>query len=113
FKDIITHEPVKVMLFRALLRKNRNINILLVGVPANGKTMFMKAIYKQVNKAMYFDASSGGTGAGLIELLRRNLDANVLIIDELSELNKDDIDVMRGLLNDGTVNKILKSDFIN
>ncbi len=113
FKDIITHEPVKIMLFRALLRKNRNINILLVGVPANGKTMFMKAINRQVNKTIYFDASSGGTGAGLIELLRRNLDANVLIIDEFSEMNKDDIEVTRGLMSDGTVNKILKSDMIN
>jgi Holliday junction DNA helicase RuvB len=113
FKNIITHEPVKVMLFRSLLRTNRNVNIMLVGPAANGKTLFMKSIAKGCNKTIFYDASSGSTGAGLIELLRRNLDANVLIIDELAELNKDDIDVMRGLLNDGTVNKVLKTDFIN
>jgi Holliday junction resolvasome RuvABC ATP-dependent DNA helicase subunit len=113
FGDIITHDPIKIMLFRALLRSNRNINILLVGVPANGKTLFMKAIFKGCNKVIFYDASSGSTGAGLIELLRRNQDANILIIDEVSELNKDYIDVMRGLLNDGTVNKVLKSGIIN
>lgn len=113
FKNIIGHEPVKILLFRALLRKNRNVNILLVGVPANGKTLFMKAIYKGCNKILYYDASSGSTGAGLIQLLKRNQDANGLIIDEVSELNKDYIEVMRGLLNDGTVNKVLKSEIIN
>jgi Holliday junction DNA helicase RuvB len=113
FKDIIGHQPIKIMLFRALLRGNRNISILLVGVPANGKTMFMKSMVKGCNKVIYYDASSGSTGAGLIRLLRQNLDANLLIIDEFSELNKDDIEVMRGLLNDGTVNKALKTDIID
>lgn len=113
FKDIIGHTAVKVMLFRALLRGNRNVNILLVGVPANGKTLFLRAIAKGCNKVLYYDASSGSTGAGLIQLLRNNLDANVLEIDEFSEMNKDDIEVCRGLLNDGTVNKALKSDIIN
>ncbi len=113
FPDIIGHKPIKIFIFRALLRGNRNISIILVGVPANGKTLFMKAIVKGCNKVLYYDASSGSTGAGLIRLLRQNLDANVLIIDEFSELNKDDIEVMRGLLNDGTVNKALKTDIID
>lgn len=113
FSNIIGHEPIKRMLFRALLRSNRNVNILMVGVPANGKTMFLKAIYKGCNKVLYFDASSGSTGAGLIHLLRNNIDANILLIDELSELDKDSIEVMRSLLNDGYVNKVLRSGVIN
>jgi Holliday junction DNA helicase RuvB len=113
FKDIIGHKNIKILLFRALLRSNRNISILLVGVPSNGKTLFMKAIKKGCNKVLFYDASSGSTGAGLIKLLRQNLDAFILIVDELSELNKNDIEVTRGLANDGTVNKALQSGIID
>lgn len=113
FGDIIGHTAIKILMFRALLRKNRNVNILLVGVPANAKTMFLKAIQKGCNKVIFYDASTGSTGAGLIQLLRQNPDANILEVDEFSELNKDDIEVFRGLSNDGTVNKALKTELID
>lgn len=112
FCEIVGHKPVKIMLFRALLRKNRNINILMVGVPANGKTLFLKAILKGCHRFLFYDASSGSTSAGLIQLLRYNPNANGLLIDEVSELPKDDIEVTRSLLNDGTVTKTLKTEHI-
>src|SRR6186997_537648 len=44
FKDIIGQTAIKRQLYRALLRDNRLISILLIGAPATSKTLFMKCI---------------------------------------------------------------------
>lgn len=113
FNDIIGNEDIKEQLLRSLLQKDRTINILLCGAPATSKTMLLRNIYEKCNKVLWYDASSGSTGAGLIELLRRNQDARILIIDELTELRGGNLDILRGLLNDGSVSKTLKSQFLN
>lgn len=113
FKDIIGQTAIKRQLYRALLRNNRLINILLIGAPATSKTLFMKCIENQCNGVIFYDASTGSSGAGLIEILRLNPQVKILIIDELSELKRNDIEVLRGLANDGRVSKTLKKQFIN
>jgi len=113
FPDIIGQTPIKRQLYRALLRDNRLISVLLIGAPATSKTLFMKCIEKQCNGVIFYDASTGSSGAGLIEILRLNPECKILIIDELAELKKNDIEVLRGLANDGRVSKTLKSKFIN
>ena len=113
FEDIIGNDDVKEQTYRSLLQTDRIINICLVGAPATSKTMLLKVINDKCNKVLWYDASSGSTGAGLIELLRRNQDAKILIIDEISELRGGNLDILRGLLNDGNVSKTLKSQFIN
>jgi len=113
FKDIIGQTAIKRQLYRALLRDNRLISILLIGAPATSKTLFMKCIERQCNGVIFYDASTGSSGAGLIEVLRANPLTKILIIDELAELKKNDIEVLRGLANDGRVSKTLKSKFIN
>lgn len=113
FSDIIGQTAIKRQLYRALLRNNRLINILLIGAPANAKTLFMKCIERQCNGVIFYDASTGSSGAGLIEILRLNPQVKILIIDELAELKRNDIEVLRGLANDGRVSKTLKKQFIN
>jgi Holliday junction DNA helicase RuvB len=113
FKDIIGNEKIKTNLYRSLLYDNRIINILLIGKPATSKTMLCNAIEQQCNDVIFYDASAGSTGAGLFETLRLNRRAKILIIDEISELRKNDIDMLRGLLNNGRVSKTLKTDRIN
>jgi Holliday junction resolvasome RuvABC ATP-dependent DNA helicase subunit len=113
FPDIIGHTAIKRQLYRALLRDNRLVNILLIGAPANAKTLFMKCIERQCNGVIFYDASTGSSGAGLIEILRLNPQCKILIIDELAELKRNDIEVLRGLANDGRVSKTLKKQFIN
>lgn len=109
FKDIIGQSAIKRQLYRALLRANRLINILLIGAAATSKTLFMKCIERQCNGVFFYDAATGSSGAGLIEVLRTNPNIKILVIDELAELKRNDIDVLRGLLNDGRVSKTLKS----
>lgn len=113
FKDIIGQTAIKRQIYRALLRDNRLINILLIGAAATSKTLFMKCIERQCNGVYFYDAATGSSGAGLIEILRTNPNIKILIIDELAELKRNDIDVLRGLLNDGRVSKTLKSQVIN
>lgn len=113
FKDVIGQSAIKRQVYRALLRENRLISVLLIGAPATAKSLIMKCIERQCNGVIYYDASTGSSGAGLIEVLRLNPLAKILIIDELAELRKNDIEVLRGLANDGRVSKTLKSKFIN
>jgi Holliday junction DNA helicase RuvB len=113
FRNIIGNDDIKENLYRVLLREDKTTNILLVGPPATSKTLLCKNIEDQCNNVIFYDASAGSTGAGLIEILRLNKNAKILIIDEISELRKNDIDVLRGLLNDGRVSKTLKSKNIN
>ena len=112
FEDIIGNDDVKENIYRSLLRENLNQNILLVGAPSTSKTMFCKIIEDKCNNVIFYDASAGSTGAGLIEQLRRNRNTKILIIDEITEMKKTDIEVTRGLLNDGRVSKTLKSEHI-
>jgi replication-associated recombination protein RarA len=113
FKDIIGQTAIKRQLYRALLRDNRLINILLIGAPATSKTLLLKCIERQCNGVVFYDASTGSSGAGLIELIRRNPTMKILEIDEMAEMKRNDIEVMRGLANDGRINKVLKTEFIN
>ena len=113
FNEVIGQTAIKRQLYRALLRDNRLINILLIGAPATSKTLFMKIIEKKCNGVVFYDASTGSSGAGLIELIRRNPTMKILIIDEMAEMKKNDIEVFRGLANDGRISKALKTEFIN
>ncbi len=113
FEPIIGHDKIKKLLYRALLRKNKNLNNLLIGASGTAKTLFMYIIEKMCNGVLFYDAASGSTSAGLIELLERNRNVKILIIDEIAELKRNSLETFRGLLNDGRINKTLKRQIIN
>lgn len=106
FNKVYGYSEIKNNLFRALLSEEQ-VNTLLVGSPAGGKSMFMKIIEENMDHAYYYDASNS-TSAGLIESLYLNQDAKILLIDEIGMLKKNDMDALRGLLNDGRILKTLK-----
>ncbi len=106
FSKIYGYPDIKNNLFRALVSEEQ-INTLLVGSPAGGKSMFMKIIEENMNDVYYYDASNS-TSAGLIESLYQHKDAKILLIDEIGMLKKNDLDALRGLLNDGRILKTLK-----
>lgn len=103
---------IKENLYLNLVSTNQ-VNTLLVGPPATAKSLFMSCIKEGCRDVIYFDAASGGTGAGLIQVLKMNRSAKILIIDEIDKMKKNDLAVILSLLNDGTVSKTLKSEVIN
>lgn len=114
FKNVIGHDAIKRQLYRALRKEDTaQLNILLGGASGTAKSLFMKIIRKKCNDVIFYDASSGSSGAGLIEVLRNNPNSRIIIIDEIAELKANDLKTLRGLLNDGEVSKTLKSDLIN
>lgn len=114
FPEVIGHNAIKRQLYRALLKgDNAQINVLLGGASGTAKTLFCKIIRKKCNGVIFYDASSGSTGAGLIELLRNNPNCRIIIIDEIAELRANDLKTLRGLLNDGEVSKTLKNIITN
>ena len=106
FSKIYGYDDIKNNLFRALVSEEQ-INTLLVGSPAGGKSMFMKMIEENMDGVYYYDATNS-SGAGLIESLYEHQDAKIILIDEIGMLKKNDLDVLRGLLNDGRILKTLK-----
>ncbi len=113
FQDIKGLDKIKVKIYRALLQDDRNIAIMLIGAAACGKTELFKIVEDNCNGVIFYDAAAGSTGAGLFETLRRNKRAKILVIDEISELKKNEIDMIRGLANNGRVSKTLKNDSID
>jgi ATPase family protein associated with various cellular activities (AAA) len=114
FKPIVGNDEIKEQLYRALLKDNINtIAVILIGAAATSKTLFMKCIEEGCNNVIFYDAASGSTGAGLIQLLRSNLGTKILIIDEIAEMATNDLKTIRGLCNDGRVSKTLQSKLIN
>lgn len=115
FEDIVDNNAVKEQLYRAL-SSNQRINVLLNGDPSTSKTMFLKIIEDYCNNTVFYDFSTGSTGAGLLALLAKfkNFKGKlILLIDEISRVKtKKDLDVLLGLLEDGRVTKILKSEIL-
>lgn len=106
FEKIYGFNELKLNIFSALTADEQT-NTLLFGPPASAKSLFMKIIEEKCNDVMYFDASNA-SGAGLIEALYTHQEAKIVCIDEIGMLNKNDLDALRGLLNDGRVIKTLK-----
>jgi replication-associated recombination protein RarA len=107
FHRIYGNNNLKENIYRSLISSNQ-VNILLIGPPATCKTLFMQIIQESCNDVIYFDATNT-SGAGLIEVLYRNQNAKVLIIDEIDKLKKNDLSCLLGLLNNGSVDKALKT----
>lgn len=108
FSNIYGLDDMKENMYRALISKDQ-INVLLVGPPATSKTLFMFTMYEHCKDSIYFNAADGGTGAGLIERLFNNQKAKLLIVDEIDKLKRNDQNTLLGLLNNGRVDKDLKS----
>ncbi len=108
FNPIMGYDQHKENIYRTLLLP-KNVNILLHGAASNGKTMFLNVIEDQCYDVVFYDATAS-TSAGLIEKLYEVRNSiKVLEIDEISELKKNDIDALRGLMNNGRVTKTLKT----
>lgn len=112
FKEVYGFDDLKENLF-LVLQSEEQINPLLNGPPASAKTLIAQIIKKNCRDVIFYDAAAGSTGAGLISLLKNNRQAKIVIIDEFDKLKKNDMNVVLGLLNDGSVDKDLKDESIH
>ncbi len=106
FERVYGFNDLKLNLYSALT-SDEQTNTLLYGPPACAKSLFMKIIEEQTNDAFYYDATNS-TSAGLIGELYKHQEAKIILLDEIGMLHRNDLDALRGLLNDGRIIKTLK-----
>jgi len=112
FEPIYGLDEIKENLYISM-ESEEQINILLFGAPATAKTLFMNCIKEKKKNVLYIDFSTGTTGAGLISLLKNNQKAEYILIDEIDKAKKNDMNVILGLLANGSVDKDLKGSHIH
>jgi len=82
FPLIVGYDDVKELICRSF--SETGINILFIGPPASGKTLFLESIYLlNKDRGVYIDMSNT-TPAGLLELLYLSM-PEILAIDELDK----------------------------
>src|SRR5215204_1111500 len=99
FDDVIGYDDLKMILMRCLVSKE-NCNILLSGPPASSKTIFLMSIQKEVSNACFIDAANA-SGPGLVDYLFEHSDTQIICIDELDKLKKNDQTALLNLLETG------------
>lgn len=108
FSGIYGNDDIKDTLYRMLDRLEFSQNAILVGPPSSGKTIYLKAILRQCNNVVFHNAAAS-TDAGLINKLQNNKGTKLLLIDEVTaqknSKNKTDLEVFRGLMDDGKLSK--------
>jgi replication-associated recombination protein RarA len=99
FDEVIGFEDLKELLTKCLTVKD-SCNVLLSGLPASSKTVFLLAIQKEVSNACFIDAANA-SGPGLVNYLFEHPDTRIICVDELDKLKKSDQTALLNLLETG------------
>jgi replication-associated recombination protein RarA len=99
FDDVIGYDDLKELLTNCLTIKD-SCNVLLSGQPASSKTIFLMSIQKEISNACFIDAANA-SGPGLVDYLFDNPDTQVICIDEIDKLKKNDQNALLNLLESG------------
>jgi Holliday junction DNA helicase RuvB len=99
FDDIIGYDDLKELLTKCLVVKD-SCNVLLSGPPASSKTIFLLSIQKEVSNVCFIDATNT-SGPGLVDYLFGHPDTQVICIDEIDKLKKNDQTALLNLLENG------------
>mgnify|MGYP001773286210 CR=1 FL=1 len=99
FQDIIGYDDIKQTLYN-ILKAQSKVHILFVGPPACAKTLFLLALSKL--PGAFFISGTSTSKAGLLEVLFDN-DVKYLLIDEISELSREDTSVLYSLMQNGFI----------
>jgi Holliday junction DNA helicase RuvB len=100
FSFIVGHDDVKDLLWRAI-RSERPVHILLTGVPASAKSLFLEEL-RRLPKSK-FVLGSGLTKAGLYDIIFES-QPRYLIIDEIDKIDEtDNLTCLLSLMERGIV----------
>jgi Holliday junction DNA helicase RuvB len=109
FDSIIGLSDLKEILLRCLVAEEPT-NVLLCGPPASAKTLFLLAIHKEITNCYFVDAANS-SGVGMVDYLFAHPETQILLIDELDKLSKNDQTTLLNLLETGilTSTKVRKT----
>ena len=99
FDEIIGYDDLKELFMKCLVVKD-GCNVLLSGPPASSKTIFLLSIQKEVSNVCFIDATNT-SGSGLVDYLFEHPDTQVICIDEIDKLKKNDQTALLNLLENG------------
>lgn len=105
FHNLVGHEGAKTILRSAL--RGGEVDILLTGPPASGKSVALLSLDEAVDIAIYRDAS-GFTGAKLRETL--STDPPILLLDEIDDMRNDAYPALYTAMEHGRVQKSTMHD---
>jgi MoxR-like ATPase len=105
FSVIVGYDDVKQIFIRALKAKEP-VHILLEGPPFSGKSMFLMELERA--GASRVDLGPNITNAGLVRYLVENK-PRILVIDEIDEARKHQLDTLYGLMSEKPVVSELKT----
>ena len=95
FHYIYGHAKLK-LIFNTAITSNEAIHILLTGAPGTSKTLFLEAINENVDNCSFITSNS--TGAGIISHIFENPNLEILLIDEIEKIPKDELAVLLTLM---------------
>jgi holliday junction DNA helicase RuvB len=101
FGDIIGYDHIK-RLFQMALDSKEPVHILLSGIPASAKTMFLQSLMKLQNS--YFVDGGNATKAGLTDYIFSNR-PKYLLIDEIDKMSAKDQAFLLNLMETGTISE--------
>jgi Holliday junction DNA helicase RuvB len=99
FDDVFGYDDLKKLLTKCLFVKD-SCNVLLSGPPASSKTIFLMSIQKDIPNACFIDAANT-SGPGFVDYLFENPDTQVICVDEIDKLKKNDQTALLNLLETG------------
>lgn len=116
FKNIKGMDDIKRSLYLDLIADTEvktGMNNLLNGVPGCGKTLFLDTVRESCNDVLYIDLSLGNSAAGIVQHLKDNMNAKIIVFDEVDKAKKDIQPILLNLLQTGEITKVLKGEKIN
>jgi len=111
FSDIIGHDDVKELL-RACLLAEKPVHVLLAGLPALAKSLFLWDIERVAGEKAIWLVGSATSKAGLWDAVSER-EPQILLIDELDKMNAADTAALLSMMEGGRLVRAKKGRELN
>lgn len=101
FQSIVGHDNIKTII-RYAIESERPAHLLLQGVPASAKTLFLLELARLPNS--YYCLAQTMTGAGLADVLFLRT-PDFLCVDEIDRLSPENVGVLNSLMATGIISE--------
>ncbi|MGB7661795.1 MAG: AAA family ATPase [Nitrososphaeraceae archaeon] len=105
FNNVIGYDDIKLLLHKMITSKHTS-SVLLTGLPASSKTIFILEILDHFKDKAYFVDGTTASGMGIIDYLFDHPDLKFLLIDEIDKLSKKDQKVLLNVMETGILSDV-------